>query len=64
MIIAINMFIFAYLVHLLLGIMAISFLNDGILINKIDRMKNIKVIFILTIWPIVMLSVFTNRLIK
>ena len=64
MIIGINIFIFGYLVHLLLGIMAISFLNDELLIHKIDRMKNCKILFVLTIWPIVVLSVFTNKLIK
>lgn len=57
-------YIIAYLAYLFIGIMAIGHTQEKVLIHRIDCLPYHSIVGIVTIWPIVVGVIVTNRLMK
>jgi len=57
-------YIVAYLIYLFIGILAIASTKEGVLIHRIARLPRHGLFGIITIWPIVVGVIVTNRLMK
>lgn len=57
-------YIIAYLAYLFIGIMAIGLTQEKVLLFRIDHLPYHKLVGVVTIWPIVVGVIVTNRLMK